>query len=108
MCNLLDIRRFLSAALLSLFFVCVEEVYDVVEVGTGANPADPSSRIKTISGSMATEEFNTLTNTLWVTFTSDGSNTDQGFSMTFSEGKLGCLAKCLAQLTKVYPQWKPQ
>ncbi|XP_033628985.1 uncharacterized protein LOC117291426 [Asterias rubens] len=74
--------RFISGNITSF---STEEVYDVVEVGTGANPADPSSRIKTISGSMATEEFNTLTNTLWVTFTSDGSNTDQGFSMTFSE-----------------------
>ncbi|XP_038048814.1 uncharacterized protein LOC119722655 [Patiria miniata] len=66
-----------------------EDVYDVVEIGTGDNPADPKTRIKMIAGSMEEGMFYTTSDTVWVTFTVNGGQAGQGFNMSFTDDACG-------------------
>ncbi|XP_070564553.1 cubilin-like [Ptychodera flava] len=62
-----------------------EELYDWVDIGHGTDSTDRSTMIKHMSGLYPTHQFSTGANKVWITFISDGSVTQQGFSIEFSE-----------------------
>ena len=80
----------------------VENDYDYVNVGVGANPGDDNSRVvEMLTGERAPFYFTVGSDVAWVTFTSDSTNVKRGFrfevslvpfnvSFTCPEGQLEC------------------
>ncbi|XP_022112072.1 uncharacterized protein LOC110991164 [Acanthaster planci] len=67
----------------------MEDIYDMVEIGTGDNPADPKTRVKMMSGNVDGGKFYTIADTVWVVFTLNGTQAGEGFSITFADDACG-------------------
>ncbi|XP_030829981.1 uncharacterized protein LOC578975 isoform X2 [Strongylocentrotus purpuratus] len=62
----------------------LESDYDFLSIGWGFDSSDQTSLLVTLSGSNLPEDVVSISNEMWLTFTSDNSVTKQGFSVQIS------------------------
>lgn len=62
----------------------LESGYDFLSIGFGFDSSDQTSLLVTLSGSNLPEDVASVSNEMWLTFTSDNSVTKQGFSVQIS------------------------
>ncbi|XP_077981827.1 cubilin-like [Glandiceps talaboti] len=64
-----------------------EAAFDWVTMGTGLDSSNRKSIFKFLTGSVYLEPFDANSNQMWMTLTTDHTNTRKGFSITFQELK---------------------
>ena len=62
----------------------LESGYDFLSIGSGLDSSDQASLLLTLSGSNLPEDVVSISNEMWLNFTSDNSVTRQGFSIQIS------------------------
>ena len=73
----------------------LESGYDFLSIGSGLDSSDQTSLLVTLSGSNLPEDVVSISNDMWITFTSDNSVTRQGFSVQISVFNItGTLINC--------------